>query len=116
MFVIACEEDQELREFQKSVKVTETEFPISMSLGDIANLKIYIEYENPCARFEAIESTNYLDSTVLQVFALYKEGNCQVFPTRDSVYVNFEARRLGQHYFHFIQPDGSRYLDTILVN
>jgi hypothetical protein len=110
-----CEKDKELVEKREPVEVEGTEFPAFMRLGDAANLKIYIAYRNPCARFSDFEQQDFLDSTRVAAFAFYNEVNCLSVRTLDSVYLNFEAKRLGQYYFRFVQPDGSRFVDSILV-
>ena len=116
LFFISCEKENEVKEFEKQISIVSADLPNTMRLGDQANLKLYIEFENPCAEFSRFERADFLTYTDLKAYGMYKEGNCLTLITRDSVYLSFEAKRLGYYYFDFHLSNDSIVRDSIFVN
>ena len=50
LFFSSCEKENEIKEFEKQISIVSADLPNTMRLGDQANLKLYIEFENPLAK------------------------------------------------------------------
>lgn len=112
---IACEKEERITYKERELSIDSLELDSTMRLGDIANFKFYISYENKCGSLTSIIQENIVDTIVLRAYADYKEGNCLNIITADSAYFNYEARIRKTQYFKYTNRNGIVHYDSIKV-